>query len=77
MGLFGAESFPLPKILSHISYRDETWHNYILPKEDPKSILIKWGTPWVLPTSALFYQKSANFAISENTDIDCILVHNF
>ena len=22
--------------LSHISYNDETWHSYTLPKEDPK-----------------------------------------
>ena len=22
--------------MSHISYNDETWHSYILPKEDPK-----------------------------------------
>ena len=33
--------------------------------------------PWVLLTSAFFHQKSANFAISRNTDIDCILIHNF
>ena len=26
------------KNLSHISYSDETWHSYTLPKEDPKSI---------------------------------------
>ena len=32
---------------------------------------------WVLLTSAFFHQKSANFAISRNTDIDCILIHNF
>ena len=31
----------------------------------------------VLPTSAFFHQKSANFAISRNRDIDCILIHNF
>ena len=24
--------------LSHISYNDETWHSYTLPKEDPKNI---------------------------------------
>ena len=24
-----------------------------------------------------FHQESANFVISKNTDIDCILVHNF
>ena len=25
----------------------------------------------------IFYQKSANFTISRNTDIDCILIDNF
>ena len=31
----------------------------------------------VLLASAFFHHKSANFAISRNTDIDCILIHNF
>ena len=31
MGIFRAA-------LSHISYNDETWHSYTLPKEDPKNI---------------------------------------
>ena len=26
------------KNLSHVSYNDETWHNYKLPKENPKNI---------------------------------------
>ena len=26
---------------------------------------------------SIFHRKSANFAISENTNIDCTLVHNF
>ena len=43
---------------------------------DPKNIWITWHTPWVLLTSAFFHRKSANFVISRNTDIDCILVHN-
>ena len=30
-----------------------------------------------LLTSTFFHRKSANFAISRNTDIDCILIHNF
>ena len=34
MGFYGP---PLPKIC-HISYNDETWHSYTLPKEDPKNI---------------------------------------
>ena len=42
MGIFGAahgwNGKPLPPSLnlSHISYNDETWHSYALPKEDPK-----------------------------------------
>ena len=27
---------PPPLNLSHISYKDETWHSYTLPKEDQK-----------------------------------------
>ena len=34
MGLYGAD-------LSHVSYNDETWHSYILPKEDPKNVQIR------------------------------------
>ena len=34
MGIFGAAH----RNLSHISYNDETWHGYTLPKEDPKNI---------------------------------------
>ena len=63
--------------MSHISYNDETLHSYILPKEDPKNVWITWRTPWVLLTSVFFQLKSANFAISRNTDIDCILIHNY
>ena len=45
MGFFGAAhgwgvGFLAPPLqsLSHISYTDETWHSYTLPKEDPKNI---------------------------------------
>ena len=44
MGLFGAAhgwrvaKRPPSKNLSHISYRDETWHSYTLPKKDPRNI---------------------------------------
>ena len=57
--------------LSHISCSDETWDSYTLHKEDPRH------SPWVLLKSAFFHRKSANFAISRNTDINCILIHNF
>ena len=33
-GLFG----PPPQNLSHISYDDETWYGYTLPREDPKNM---------------------------------------
>ena len=59
--------------LWHISCNDETWQSYSLPKKPPK---ITWHTPWILPTSAFFHRRSVNFAISRNTDIDCVLVHN-
>ena len=73
----GGGEAPLALNLSRISYKDETWHSYTLPKEDTKNIWITWHTPWVFMTSALFHQKLDNFAISRNTDIDFILIHNF
>ena len=33
-----AKNKPPPKNLSHTFRNDETWHSYILPKEDPKNI---------------------------------------
>ena len=51
--------------------------SYTLAKEDPKNIQIMWHTTCVLLTSASFLRKWANFAISRNTDIDCVLLHNF
>ena len=78
MGFFGAayewgregqKVAPLPKIC----------HTYLS--------MMKLGTviPYlkkikknVVPlTSAIFHRKSANFAISRNTCIDCILMENF
>ena len=29
-----------PSNLSHITYNDEAWHSYTLPKEDPRNVLI-------------------------------------
>ena len=67
---------PLPKICQTYPTMMKLG-SYTLPKEDPKNIWITWHTPWVLLTSAFFHWKSANFAISRDTDIDCILIHNF
>ena len=33
--------------------------------------------PLSSPDISIFYRKSVNFAISRNTDIDCILIDNF
>ena len=40
--------------MSHISYSDETWDSYSLPKEDPKNIRTTWHTAWFLLTSPFF-----------------------
>ena len=34
---WGQKGLP-PQNLQHISYNDQTWHSYTLPKEDPKNI---------------------------------------
>ena len=34
---WGQKGLP-PQNLRHISYNDQTWHSYTLPKEDPKNI---------------------------------------
>ena len=47
-----------------------SWHNYTLPKEDPKNIWITWHHLWVLLTSVFFCRKSAIFAISGNKPLD-------
>ena len=65
---------PSPQNLSRLSYNDETWQSYTLPKENPKNLWITWHTFCVLLTSAFLYQKLGNLALSRNTDIDCILV---
>ena len=41
--------------MSSISYNDETWYSYTLPKEDSKNIWITWRTPWFLLTSVFFF----------------------
>ena len=63
--------------LTHISYSDETCHNIFYLKKIQKACdWHSWRIPWVLLTSVFFYQKSVNFIISSNMDIDCILMHN-
>ena len=61
MGILGAaHGWGGKNNLSHISYNDETWHSYSLPKEDSKTISVTWHTPWVSLTSPFYLGKSAN-----------------
>ena len=55
-----------------ISYNDEqgiTWQSYTLPKKIRK-IYESRGNPLSSADIRVFCQKSSNFAISGNTDID-------
>ena len=65
---------PPPQNLLGISYDNETWSSYILPKEDPNNIWITWHIPWALLTSAFFQRKSANFSMSRNTDFGTLFL---
>ena len=47
-----------------MSYNDETWHSYALPKEDTKNILITLNTLRIPVTLEFLYRKSAIFIIS-------------
>ena len=75
LGKGGCKKYPLPKIY-HTYPTMMKLGSYSLPKDNPKNIWITWYISWVLLTSAYFHRKSANFAISENTYANCILVHN-
>ena len=67
----GPKKAPVPKTC-HTYPTMMKLGSYTLHKEDPKKDM-----NYVLLTSAFVHQKSSNFAISINTDIGCILVHNF
>ena len=71
------QKVPLPKNLSHIIYSDVTWHRYTLPKEDPKKYMNHVTHPLISADINIFHQRSAAFVVSRNTDINCILIHNF
>ena len=47
-----------------------------LAKEDPKKYMTHVIHTLNSADISTFYRKSANVAISKNTDIDCILVHS-
>ena len=66
------KSPPSLKSVTHILQ----WWN-ALPKEDPKIYQLRDTPPEFCWNQHFFHQKSAYFVISRNTDIDCILIHNF
>ena len=56
--------------LSHISYKDEPWQSYTLPKADPKNIWNRLHTSWVLLTSKIrkfLYIKEYTYRLHFNT----------
>ena len=75
-GVGGAKRPPSLKSVTH-THNDETWHSYTLPKEDQKKYMNHVTHPLSSAHFSIFHRKSANFAISRNRDINCILVHNF
>ena len=87
MGIFGAahgwgggggQKNPLPSLKSV---------RHILQWWNLAQLYLTWGrlkrhrntqhTTWVFLKSACFHQKSANFVISRNKDIDCMVIHNY
>ena len=71
-----AKSPPSLKSVTHMLQ----WRNLAqlyLTQRRSKNIWIMWQTSWVLLKSVFFHRKSANFALSRNTYIDCILLHDF
>ena len=83
MGMFGAAhglgNKKNPSLKSVTQYLAIIKPGTVIPylKKIQKNIWITWYTPWVLLASALFHQKPGNFAISKNSDVDGILLHNF
>ena len=70
----GAKKPPFPKICYTYPTMMKLGTVVLCPKKIQK---IYESRDTSLLTSAFFHQKSANFAISRNTDIDCILIDNF
>ena len=60
MGLFGAAhgwGTP-PENLSHISYNDENWHSYTLPKVDQKDFLNHVAHPLISAEISIFFTRN-------------------
>ena len=84
MGFFGAahgwgRNKKAPPSLKSVTHILQWWNlaQLYLTQRRSKNISVTWHTPWILLTSVFFHWKSSNFAISRNTDIDCILIKHF
>ena len=75
-GWWGAKRPPLPKIC-HTHPTMIKLGTVIPCLKKIQKIYESRDTPSEFCISALFHRKSANFVISRNTDIECILLHNF
>ena len=73
----GAKTTTIPKICH--TYPTIIKLGTVIPylKKTKKNIWIMWHTLLILLTLAFSHWISVNVAISRNTDIECILVHNF
>ena len=72
----GRAKYPPPSKICH-TYPTMMKLGTVIPYlKKIKNIWIRWHTPWVPLTWASFHQKSANFAWSRNTCIDCMLIQN-
>ena len=69
----GLKSHPPPPFLFKICHTYPTMMKLgtVIP------YLKKIHTPWVMLRLAFFHRESASFVTSKNTDIECILMHNF
>ena len=57
----GVKKAPHPYNLSRISYNDETWHNYLLPKEDSKKHINHVTHPLSSADISIFSPEISNF----------------
>ena len=70
MGAGGGKKAPLPKICHNLA-------QLYLTQKRFKKYINHVTHPLSSADISIFHRKSANFVISRNTDIGCILIHNF
>ena len=72
----GGEKGPFPKICHTYPTKIDLATVIPYPKKIQKYIN-HVTYPSVLLTSAFYHHKSANFAMSRNAEVDCVLIYNF